>query len=90
MSDIESDKDYDYSAYAVEKSYIVKLLVAGGGLMNGNAYREIEIHYKNKEEWENCEEAEKIYFCEYGKNPKRKLLEYKNIEWGEDDNFNLY
>lgn len=86
----ETEEKYDYSAYGIEKSYIVKLLVAGGGLMNGNAYREIEIHYNNKEEWENCEEAQKIYFCEYGRNPIRKLLEYTNIEWGEDDNFNLY
>ena len=89
MNNSESDKEYEYTAYAVEKSYVVKLLLAGGGLMNGNAYRELEIHYQNKEEWENCEEAQKIYLCEYGKNPIKKLLECTYIHWGPDDNFDL-
>lgn len=87
MSD--SEKEYDYTAYACENYFIVKILVAGGGLMNGNAYREIEAHYTTKEDWENSDSAVNIYLCEYGSYPKRELLSEKNIIWGECDSFNL-
>ena len=62
------------------ESYIVKLLVAGGGMMNGNAYAEVEAHYKNEEDWNNGEDAVDIYYCEYGKNPCRDWIG----EWDDE------
>ena len=73
-----------FYVYGSSKSYIVKITVAGGGMMNGNAYAEVEAHYKNEDDWLNGEDAEDIYYCEYGKNPCRDWIGTKFI-WYEDN-----
>lgn len=72
-----------FYAYNKTENYIVKLLVAGGGMMNGNAYAEVEAHYKSEDDWLNMEDAIDIYYCEYGKNPCRDWIGTRFI-WNED------
>ena len=78
-----------FNSYQLENNYVIKILTAGGGLMNGNAYQEIEAHYNNKEDSENMEEATLIFLCEYGKNPKRELLPETYIKWNNENEFTL-
>ena len=88
MSD--SEKEYEYTGYGTESSYIVKIMVAGGGMMNGNAYAEVECHYKTEEDYNNDpSEADEIYYCEYGKNPIRTLIGDKIVYDEEGYNFNI-
>lgn len=83
----EEDEEYEYNAYSISSLYKVVMNVAGGGLMNGNAYANIEGEWKTEEDFNNGEEGV-IYYCEYGNNPIRQ---YKGsrIVWGEEDNFNI-
>ena len=88
----DSDEEYDFCAYDKEESYIVKITTAGGGMMNGNAYQYVELHYKNKDEWDCGENFDKAYLVEVGQNPVRMtLMGEGNIRWSEKqtDNFNL-
>ena len=87
----DSEKEYEYTDYGATASYIVKIMVAGGGMGNGNAYAELEFHYDSEEDMINdpCE-ANEIYYCEYGNNPRRDLLPGNNIVWDEEGyNFNI-
>jgi len=83
----EEEKEYDYYAYSLEKEYKVIINVAGGGMMNGNAYANIEGEWETEEDYNNGIEGE-IFYCEYGRNEVRKYVG-KRIVWGEDDNFNI-
>ncbi len=78
-----------FYAYDKTENYIVKLLVAGGGMMNGNAYAEVEAHYKKEDDWLNGEDAIDIYYCEYGKNPCRDRIGTRFIWKDEEDGFDI-
>ena len=83
----EEEEEYEYTGYGIQKVYKVVINVAGGGLMNGNAYANIEGEWETEEEYETGEEGE-IYYCEYGSNPSRRCVGTRII-WGEDDKFNV-
>ena len=67
--DSESEDEYEYENYGTQPdgSY----LVAGGGMMNGNAYATIE--RKN----------DKYYYCEYGRCASRQYIG-DTITWSEE------
>ena len=73
MSDQE-EHEYEYQNYGTEKEPRFGELsyqVAGGGMMNGNAYATIEL-------------KDGIYFyCEYGKNASRQAVGNK-IVWSDE------
>jgi hypothetical protein len=73
---------FAFTAYGCE--FVRVINVAGGGLMNGNAYATIEINYTNAD----LDEVKSVYYCEYGRNPSRNKIG-DDIEWGEDDDFNV-
>ena len=75
----------EYGCYNMTTGYIVKIMTAGGGLMNGNAYSELELHFENEGEWENYEEANAIYYVEHGKNACRELLDETFYKFKEDE-----
>ena len=81
----EEEEEFEYCAYSLEKMFKVRICVAGGGLMNGNANAYIEGEWKTEEEFNDGEDGE-IYYCEYGKNPSREYVGSRII-WGECDNF---
>lgn len=72
MSDTEHE--YEYSNYGTEKEPRfgeVSYMVAGGGMMNGNAYATIEL------------KKGIYYYCEYGKNASRQAVGNK-IVWSDE------
>tara|TARA_R110002020_G_scaffold64518_3_gene171230 strand:+ start:1984 stop:2265 length:282 start_codon:yes stop_codon:yes gene_type:complete len=75
----------EFGAYASETGFIVKILTGGGGLGNGNAYSELELHFDNESEWENMEPANKIYYVEYGKNAVRTRLSETYYHFKDDE-----
>lgn len=61
------------------------MIVAGGGLSNGNAYAVIEILYND----EQMEEIDSVWYKEFGKNPISKEIG-NEVEWCEDvDTFKI-
>ena len=70
----EEEHEYEYTNYGTQKEPRfgkVSYQVAGGGMMNGNAYATIEI-------------KEGIYYyCEYGKNASRQAVGDK-IVWSDE------
>jgi len=83
----EEEVEYEYNACSYKAIYKVVINVAGGGMMNGNAYANIEGEWKTEEDYNNGEDGD-IYYCEYGSNPCRNYVG-KRIVWFEDDNFNI-
>ncbi len=70
----DSDYEYDYCNYGTESNPLfgsVSFQVAGGGLMNGNAYATVELKDKF------------YYYCEYGGHPYRKKIG-TNIVWSDE------
>lgn len=70
----DSDYEYDYCNYGTESNPrfgSVSYQVAGGGMMNGNAYATVEL--KDKFYW----------YCEYGGHPNRKKIG-TNIVWSDE------
>ena len=59
---------------------ITRILVAGGGLMNGNACAYIEFI---------TDEPSDIWYVEYGNKPIRKLVGNSGIEWLDDTEFKI-
>ena len=68
MNNMTSDTEYEYTAYGSDKN---KIIVAGGGLGNGNTCANVE-RIQNK--W---------YYCEYGKNPQKQYIG-SHIEFDEE------
>lgn len=68
----DGDDDKDYYAYGMDERTIKVFNVGGGGLGNGNHSATIE--------WD--EKEGEVYYCEYGKNPKRELIG-NDIEFGD-------
>ena len=66
-------EEFEYTAYDVKKIYKVIINVAGGGMMNGNAYANVEGEWHCEDDYNDGEEGE-IYYCEYGNNPVRNLI----------------
>ena len=70
----EEEHEYKYTNYETEKEPrfgTVSYQVAGGGMMNGNAYATIEL-------------KDEIYcYCEYGKNASRRPVGNK-IVWSDE------
>ena len=61
VDNIENGDGWEYNNYNCDKSKDV-INVAGGGMMNGNAYA-------------NVEKIDGLYYyCEYGKNPTKELI----------------
>lgn len=58
--DSESEEEYDYYNYGTQKNG--SFMVAGGGLMNGNAYATI------------IKKKKKYYYCEFGRNAYTKYI----------------
>jgi hypothetical protein len=59
----EHEGEGEYTAYGASTKTITSYTVAGGGLMNGNAYATVEDDGEGK-----------VYYCEYGKSPSRELI----------------
>jgi hypothetical protein len=59
---------------------ITRILVAGGGLDNGNDCAFIEFL---------TDDPDTIWYVEYGKNPIRKIVGYDGIWWDDDGTFNV-
>jgi len=83
----EEEEEYEYTAYGSVKLYKVVINVAGGGLMNGNAYANIEGEWKTEDDFNDGEEGE-IYYCEYGSYPSKRCVGTR-IVWGDEDKFNI-
>ena len=69
----EEEEEFQYSAYGVKNIYKVIINVAGGGMMNGNAYANIEGEWETEDGYNDGEDGE-IYYCEYGNNPVKYLV----------------
>jgi len=69
-----------FTAYSCEN--IKRFNVAGGGLMNGNAYANIEVEYEGDSDYW-FENIKKVYYIEYGKNYKKELIG-DDIEWTDN------
>ena len=88
MSDNE-EKEWQFCAYGNESKYIVKLTVAGGGMMNGNAYATVELEYEDVDAYYEDHECAMCYYCEYGKNPSRRYIGNKVIFCEDGDHFDV-
>tara|TARA_R110002012_G_scaffold226702_1_gene398867 strand:- start:213 stop:491 length:279 start_codon:yes stop_codon:yes gene_type:complete len=80
FEEMDSDsEDYEYFEYSncnCDKT-IDEITVAGGGMMNGNAYATVK-KINNK-----------YYYCEYGPNAYRKYIGNKIIYDEEDYEYNF-
>ena len=76
-----------YEAVTLEHHKII--MVAGGGLGNGNVYAEIDIKYREVEYGCWFENIIAVYYKEYGDNPINKWIG-NDIEWcDEPDTFKV-
>ena len=83
----EEDLDqYDFECCGFSKVYKVVMNVAGGGMMNGNAYATVEGEWACEDDFVNGEDGE-IHYCEYGPNPKR---EWRGVRLRYSDDGNLF
>ena len=74
-----------YCAYSLKTGFKITIQVSGGGMMNGNAYANIEGEWDTEDDYNNGEGGG-IYYCEYGANPSRQFVG-RLIEWEEDGNY---
>tara|TARA_Y100001970_G_C13568550_1_gene525044 strand:- start:204 stop:467 length:264 start_codon:yes stop_codon:yes gene_type:complete len=72
----EYEQEFEYCNYAEDKT-LDKIMVAGGGMSNGNAYAMVE-RLNNR-----------YYYCEYGRNPYKKYIGNKIIYDTDDYEFNF-
>jgi len=68
-----------YGIYKSEVLTIQRIMVAGGGMMNGNAYAEVEIHYTDGVNGE----VDSIWYKEYGHNPVCRYIG-DEVEWDDE------
>ena len=73
-----------FTAYSCEQIYMKRIMVAGGGIGNGNDYAVVEILYTN----EQMEEVDSVWYKEFGDNPISKWIG-NEVEWCEDDTFEI-
>ena len=69
-----------YGIYGCETIYMRRIMVAGGGMGNGNAYANVEIHYADEE----MEDIDSVWYKEYGKNPVSKYIG-NDVEWEHEE-----
>lgn len=70
----QEEEEWEYCNYGIEKEPRfgeMSYMVAGGGMMNGNAYATIEL------------KDGLYYYCEYGNYPKRQSVGIK-IVWSDE------
>jgi len=65
-----------YGIYKTEVLTIHRFMVAGGGLGNGNAYADVEIHYTDADKGE----VDSIWYKEYGGSPVCRYIG-DEVEW---------
>ena len=82
----EEEKEYEFNDYGCSKVYKIVIMVAGGGLGNGNAYATVEGEWACEDDFNNGEDGE-IYYCEYGPNPVR---EWRGVRLRYSDDGNLF
>ena len=83
----EEDLDqYDFECCGIKRIYKVVMNVAGGGMMNGNAYANVEGEWACEDDFVNGEDGE-IHYCEYGPNPVR---EWRGVRLRYSDDGNLF
>ena len=68
MSDTESEYEWNYYCYGIDKRN-GDMIVAGGGLGNGNAYAVVR-----KEKDETSPNGDGYYYMEFGKYPYREYI----------------
>ena len=73
-----------FTAYNCEQIYMKRMMVAGGGMGNGNAYAVVEILYND----EQMEEVDSVWYKEFGDNPISKRIG-NEVVWGEYDTFKI-
>ena len=73
-----------FTAYNCEHIYKKRIMVAGGGMGNGNTYAVVEIFYND----EQMEEVDSVWYKEFGDNPINKRIG-NEVEWGDDDTFKI-
>jgi hypothetical protein len=73
-----------FTAYNCEQIYMKRIMVAGGGMGNGNAYAVVEILYND----EQMEEVDSVWYKEFGDNPINKRIG-NEVEWCEYDTFKI-
>jgi len=84
----EEEKEYEFYDYGFNKVYKVVIQVAGGGMMNGNAYATVEGEWACEDDFNNGEDGE-IYYCEYGSYPKKDYRGNRLIFSDEGTGFNI-
>ena len=84
----EEEYEYEFNIYGFNKVYKIVMQVAGGGMGNGNAYATIEGEWACEDDFNNGEDG-KIYYCEYGPNPKRDYRGNRLIFNDEGTAFNI-
>ena len=77
MSDSESEQEYEYYDYGRDKDDKDEIIVAGGGMMNGNAYTTVK-------QLDNGF----IIYSEYGKNRCCTIYRNHYLDWNGDQ-FNI-
>jgi len=82
----EEEDEYEFMSYGIKRIYKVVMNVAGGGMMNGNAYATVEGEWDCEDDFKNGEDGE-IHYCEYGPNPKR---EWRGVRIRYSDDGNLF
>ena len=75
MSD--SEEEYEYYDYGRDRDDKDEIIVAGGGMMNGNAYATVKLMDDGY-----------IRYHEYGKNSFSKMYRNHYLDW-HGDNFNI-
>ena len=78
----EEEEEFNYEAYQTEQFYTIKIQVAGGGMMNGNAYANIEGEWATEGDYLD-NECGNVYYCEYGLNPSKEYVGM-GIEWNDE------
>jgi len=74
--DSDEEEEFEYENCSCDKTLDI-IIVAGGGMMNGNAYANVE------------KRNNKYYYVEYGRNPYQKYIGNKIIYDTEDYKFNF-
>ncbi len=83
----DSQEPREYFPYNVE--YVVKIMVSGGGLGNGNAYANIEGAFINLDNYKNGEDPhDGWWYVEYGRNPSSHLIG-DELVWTDEGGFEI-
>ena len=73
-----------FEAHNCQNIYMKRMMVAGGGMGNGNAYAIVEIVYNDAE----MEEVDSVWYKEFGDKPYSKRIG-NEVEWVDGDTFKI-